>query len=230
MGEEWKARRAEMKDKLRFVIKSLTDQQAKYILMAYNGLQQRAAMLNGAGMSNTEMMKIQLIKRLTNQGYNLQVMGVNAIREWLASERNNDELVRLEAERQAKEKDRILRRIMNGNLRMLGTAFRQALQWTEAERAKEIALIAKQRGIMRRIVDSNVRLMSAGYNKLIEEWKARQANLKEKLRFVIAALTDKDKRFTLMAYNGMKERRNMLNGVGMSNTEQLKIQLIKRLT
>merc|ERR1719316_1533954 len=119
---------------------------------------------------------------------------------------------------------------MNGNLRMLGTAFRQALQWTIADREAEIARVNKQRGIMRRIVDSNVRLMSAGYNKLIEEWKARQAALKEKLRFVIATLTDNEKRFTLMAYNAMKERRNMLNGVGMTNTEQLKIQLIKRLT
>merc|ERR1711981_836309 len=128
--EEWKARMAEIRDKLKFVIRSLTDQQAKHILMAYNGLQQRAAMLNGAGMSNTEMLKIQLIKRLTNKGYNLQVMAVNALREYLTSERNAEELARLEAERQAKEKDRILRRIMNGNLRMLGTAFRQALQWT----------------------------------------------------------------------------------------------------
>merc|ERR1712151_954043 len=90
--EEWKARRAEMREKLKFVIKSLTDQQAKYILMAYNGLQQRAAMLNGAGMSNTEMLKIQLIKRLTNKGYNMQVMGVNAIREFLTDARNLDEL------------------------------------------------------------------------------------------------------------------------------------------
>merc|ERR1711976_646007 len=125
------------------------------ILMAYNGIKQRALMLQGVGMSNTEMLKIQLIKRLTNKGYNLQVMGVNAIREYLASERNADELARLEAERQAKEKDRILRRIMNGNLRMLGTAFRQALQWTEAEREREIALARRQRGILNRIVDSN---------------------------------------------------------------------------
>merc|ERR1712146_830961 len=125
-----------------------------------------------------------------NKGYNLQVMAVNALREYLESERNADELARLEAERQAKEKDRILRRIMNGNLRMLGTAFRQALQWTVHDREAEIALMAKQRGIMRRIVDSNVRLMSAGWNKLIEEWKARMAEIKEKLRFVIATLTD----------------------------------------
>merc|ERR1712084_182811 len=100
-----KARMAEIRDKLKFVIRSLTDQQAKYILMAYNGLQQRAAMLNGAGMSNTGMLKLQLIKRLTNKGYNLQVMAVNALREYLTSERVRDELARLEAERQAKEKD-----------------------------------------------------------------------------------------------------------------------------
>merc|ERR1711990_486336 len=228
--EEWRARMAEIRDKLKFVIRSLTDQQARYILMAYNSLQQRAAMLNGAGMSNTEMLKIQLIKRLTNKGYNLQVMGVNAIREFLTDARYQEEMARLEFERQAKEKDRILRRIMNGNLRMLGTAFRQALQWTIADREAEIARVNKQRGICNRIVDSNVRLMSAGYNKLIEEWKARQAALREKLRFVIAALTDKDKQFTLMAYNGIRQRCLMLNGVGMGDAEMKKVQLIKRLT
>merc|ERR1711920_720845 len=188
----------------RFVIAALTDQEKKFTLMAYNQMKQRAAMLNGVGMSNTEMLKIQLIKRLTNRGYNLQVMGVNAIREFLTDARYQEEMDRLEAERQAKEKDRILRRIMNGNLRMLGTAFRQALQWTVFARDAERALIAKQRGIMRRIVDSNVRLMSAGWNKLLEEWKARNNNLKDKLKFVIKTLTDKDAAFTLMAYNQLK--------------------------
>merc|ERR1711970_830146 len=104
-------------------------------------------------MNNTEMLKIQLIKRLTNKGYNMQVMGVNAIREFLTDARYQDEMARLEAERQAKEKDRILRRIMNGNLRMLGTAFRQALQWTVADREAEIKRAMKMRGIMNRIVD-----------------------------------------------------------------------------
>merc|ERR1711957_408549 len=228
--EEWKARQAEMKEKLRFVIAALTDKNKMFTLMAYNGLQQRAAMLNGVGMNNTEQLKIQLIKRLTNSGYNMQVMGVNCIREFLKDARVEEENARLEAERQMKEKSRILKRIMNSNVRFMGIGFRQALQFTIAEREKEIALMAKQRGIMRRIVDSNTRLMSAGYNKLIEEWKARNANLKEKLRFVIAALTDQDKMFTLMAYNGMKQRCLMLSGVGMNNTEMLKIQLLKRLT
>merc|ERR1712138_71830 len=101
---------------------------------------------------------------------------------------------------------------------------------TVAAREAEIALIAKQRGIMRSMVDSNARLMRAGYNKLIEEWKAKQGALKEKLRFVIAALTDKDKQFCLMAYNGMKQRALMLSGVGMGDAEIKKCQLIKRLT
>merc|ERR1712084_15090 len=172
----------------------------------------------------------QLIKRLTNQGYNLQVMAINAVKEWLKSERDREEREREEYERQQKEKDRILRRIMNGNLRMLGTGFRQALQWTVHAREAEIALIAKQRGIMRRIVDSNVRLMSAGWNKLLEEWKARNGMLRDKLKFVIKALTDKDANYMLMAYNAMKQRCLMLNGVGMGDAGMKKVQLIKRLT
>merc|ERR1712170_257396 len=187
-------------------------------------------MLNGVGMGDAGMKKVQLIKRLTNQGHNLQVMGVNAIREYLASERDREEREREEYERQQKEKDRILRRIMNGNLRVMGTGFRQAFQWMEFDRAAEIALMARQRGIMRRIVDGNVRLMSAGWNKLLESWKARNGMLREKLKFVIKALTDKDANYILMAYNQMKQRMLMLNGVGLGDAEMKKVQLIKRLT
>merc|ERR1712230_93622 len=190
--EEWKNRNGMLKDKLKFVIKALTDKDANYKLMAYNAMKQRMLMLNGVGMGDAGMKKVQLIKRLTNQGYNMQVMAVNAVREYLTSERDREEREREEYERQQREKDRILRRIMNGNLRMMGTGFRQALQWTVHDREAEIALMARQRGIMRRIVDGNVRLMSAGWNKLLEEWKARNNNLKEKLRFVIKTLTDKD--------------------------------------
>merc|ERR1712232_1283934 len=206
------------------------DKDAQYKLMAYNAMKQRMLMLNGVGMGDAGMKKVQLIKRLTNQGYNLQVMAVNAVREYLTSERDREEREREEYERQQREKDRILRRIMNGNLRMMGTAFRQAFQWMEADRAAEIALMARQRGIMRRIVDGNVRLMSAGWNKLLEEWKARNNNLKEKLRFVIKTLTDKDAAFTLMAYNQLKQRKLMLEGVGLGDAEMKKVQLIKRLT
>merc|ERR1712093_195156 len=228
--EEWKARNGMLKDKLKFVIKALTDKDAQFTLMAYNAMKQRMLMLNGVGMGDAGMKKVQLIKRLTNQGHNLQVMGVNSIREYLTSERDREEREREEFERQQKEKDRILRRIMNGNLRMMGTGFRQAWQWMEFDRAAEIALMARQRGIMRRIVDGNVRLMSAGWNKLLESWKARNGMLKDKLKFVIKALTDKDANYKLMAYNQMKQRMLMLNGVGLGDAEMKKCQLIKRLT
>merc|ERR1712146_691264 len=94
--EEWKARNNNLKDKLRFVIKSLTDKDAAYTLAAYNGLKQRALMLNGVGLGDAEMKKIQLIKRLTNQGCNLQVMAANALKEFLESERDREERERLE--------------------------------------------------------------------------------------------------------------------------------------
>merc|ERR1712139_65914 len=158
------------------------------------------------------------------------VMAVNALREFLKDARIQDENDRLEFERQQKEKDRILKRIMDQNARFMGMGFRQALQWTVAAREAEIRLMQRQRGIMNRMVDSNTRLMSAGYNKLIEEWKSKQGALKEKLKFVIAALTDKDKQFTMMAYNALKQRMLMLSGVGMGDAEMKKAQLIKRLT
>merc|ERR1712072_1506593 len=228
--EEWKVKQNTLKDKLRFVIKALTDKDAAYILAGYNGLKQRALMLNGVGMGDAAMKKIQLIKRLTNQGYNLQVMAANGLKEFLASERAREEAERLEYERQQKEKDRILRRIMDSNVRMMGVGFRQAYQWMEHDREKERVLMLKQRGIMRRIVDKNARMVSAGYNKLIEEWKVRQNSLRDKLKFVIKALTDKDASYKLMAYNGLKQRALMLSGVGMGDAEMKKIQLIKRLT
>merc|ERR1711937_1126730 len=104
-------------------------------------------------------------------------MAVNSIREFLKDARIREDEAAAEYERQQKEKDRILRRIMDVNARFMGMGFRQAWQWTLAEREREIALANKQRGIMRRIVDSNARLMSAGYNKLIEEWKSKQGAL-----------------------------------------------------
>merc|ERR1711982_280373 len=79
--------------------------------------------------------------------------------------------------------------------------------WALAEAERERALMQKQRGIMRRMIDSNVRLMGAGYNKLIESWKARTAYLKDKLKFVIKTLTDADAQMTMMAYNGLKQRK-----------------------
>merc|ERR1711957_49741 len=218
--EAHKARNGMLKDKLRFVIKTLTDKDAMFTLMAYNALKQRKLALEGVGFGDdvATKLKIRLLRKLTDTGYNLQVMGLNCIKDYLESERIREENERAEFERQQKEKDRILRRIMNTSVRFMGMGFRQALQWTVAAREAEIALMVQKRGICKRIVDSNVGLMSAGWNKLLEAHKARSGMLKEKLRFVIKTLTDKDAAFTLMAYNQMKQRMLMLNGVGLGDS------------
>merc|ERR1712141_856827 len=147
-------------------------------------------------------------------------MALNAYRDFLAHEREKQRLAEEEAERQRKEKDRILRRVMDVNVRLQGQAYRQIKVNCDEEAEKERVLMAKQRGIMRRIIDSNTRLMGMGYNKLLEEHKARMNEIKNQLRFVIKALTDKDANFVLMAYNGLKERCNMLNGIGLGDSQQ----------
>merc|ERR1711904_505757 len=133
---------------------SLTDKDASFTMMAYNGMKTRALMLNGVGLGDAGMKKVQLIKRLTNQGHNMQCMAVNSLLAFLKSEREREERERLEYERQQKEKDRILRRIMDQNLRFAGMAFRQAYQHMQDEAEKERQLMFKQRGIMRRMIDS----------------------------------------------------------------------------
>jgi len=150
-------------------------------------------------------------------------MAINCLTQFLKSERDLDREYQAEYERQQKEKDRILRRIMNTNLRFAGMAFRQALEHTVAERERQIALAKKQRGVMMRMLDSNTRLMGMGFNKLIEESKARKESLRNKLKYVIKTLTDKDAASLLMAYNEMKQRYQMLQGVGMGDAVMKKI-------
>merc|ERR1711992_95158 len=160
----------------------------------------------------------------------MQVQAINAYQDFLKWGREEDRLAAEEAERQQKEKDRILRRVMDVNLRMQGQAYRQIRVNREEEAEKERVLMAKQRGIMRRIVDSNTRLMGMGYNKLLEEHKMRMNEVRDKMKFIIRALSEKDLMHLVQAYNGLKERMLMLNGVGLSDALNKKTQLVRRLT
>lgn len=133
-------------------------------------------------------------------------MAVNTLQQFLTHERATSlQLAELKL-RQQSEKSRILKRIMDSNLRMAGIAYRQAHQHTLQARDKERVLVNRQQGIMRRILDSNVRLMAQGYNKLVEEAKSRKGHLQNKMRNLIKALTDKDTMFVVQAYNGLKQR------------------------
>jgi hypothetical protein len=158
-------------------------------------------MLNGKGMGTAGMKKVGLVKRLMNKGHNMQIMAVNGIKEFLRVERLLDEaeVERMLATR--KEKEKILRRIMDSNIRMCGIGFRQAHQYTVDAREKEILLMQRQRGIMRRILDSNTRILAQGYNKLLEASKANKAHLQHRMRTLIKSLKDKDLGFVITAYN-----------------------------
>merc|ERR1711957_792521 len=139
-------------------------------------------------------------------GHLLQKMAIFAIKQFLVQSRIRDEELRHEVERENKEKDRCLRRIMNVNLRYLGMAFRQAYLHMNNERDSEVMNTFKMRGIIRKMVDSTTRLLGMGFNKLIQEWRLDQQNLKDKMRFVIASLRDRNSMLLLMAYNGFKQR------------------------
>lgn len=94
---------------------------------------------------------------------------------------------------------------------------------------KENQLAMKQRGVCKSMLDQNFRLLRMAWNKLLEETKAREAMLRDKLKFVLKTLTDKDSAMALMAYNAMKRRKLMMDGVGQTNAELNKKKLIKRL-
>jgi len=226
--EDSKSRKSQARSKVKFIIKTLRDKDSAQKLTAYNHMKTRYLMDMGVGMANQRQLKIQLLKRLTNKSHNLQVMAVNGIREFLNYERDLDEQNRLEFERQQKEKDRYCKRLMNTGLRFCGMAFRQAHEFMENDREREILLAKRQRGVIMGMLDKNARLMRAGYNKLIEEAKARKAHLKDRLKFVLKSLVDKDARLVLSGYNQMKQRWLMLNGIGMGDAQMKKISFVKR--
>jgi hypothetical protein len=66
------------------------------------------------------------------------------------------------AEQANRDKDRLLRRIMDGSARSVGQALRMFRVHAKMEWEKEKVLVKKKRRIVGRLADVNVRLMSAG--------------------------------------------------------------------
>merc|ERR1712024_94842 len=144
MGEEYKMRMNEVKDKMKFILRALTDKDLMNTLQGYNAVKERCNMLNGIGMGDAQQKKANLIKRLTNKGYNMQTMAINAYQDFLKWAREEERLAAEEAERQRKEKDRILRRVMDVNARLQGQAYRQIRVNCEEEAEKERVLMANK--------------------------------------------------------------------------------------
>ena len=90
--------------------------------------------MNGVGMGNAQWKKVQLAKRLGNLGYNQQVIAVNSLRGFLVLEREREDGDRKEFMRDMRERDKVLKRIMDSNLRRMALGFRGARVWTATQR------------------------------------------------------------------------------------------------
>lgn len=85
------------------------------------------------------------------------------------------------------------------------------------------------RGVCRRILEKDVRMVGMGYRRLEENWRVGKGRVRGKVEFLVKSVRDEKIRKLLMAYNGMKERRNLLQGIGVGQDRSKKTQLIKRL-
>jgi hypothetical protein len=163
------ARKEAMEAKLRFIIKSLRDQDSRDMGVAYNAMKRQCNLLLGVGLDDAEKLKKRILRRLMDKGY-----------DWLFT--SFDTLQRVV-------------KFMNSALREIGCALRMLRANKDEEEKLERERAFKHRGICNRILDVNTRLMSAGYNKLVEEHKAKMTMLREKLKFVLQTLGDKDLKF-----------------------------------
>lgn len=226
---QYKNRIAQQKEKLKFVIASLTDMDKKFILCAYNGLRERVSMLNGVKMGNAHMKRVNLIKMLTNKAFNFQVMAINSQKEYLDYDRIVEERQRLEQEELLKIKQKTCKKIIDVNFRFLDQAFVQLKRFIEYTINKERQATLKKRNICKRQVDSDIRLILAGFNTLKQQWRKQQALLKEKCKFVISTLLNQDHSDIFKGYNSFKQRALAIEGIKIGKARNNKQQLIKRL-
>jgi len=174
-------------------------------------------------------LKIRLIRKLTDKSYNLQNLAINALKQYLKSERikeagNNEYRERIEY-----IKKKIILQIKDKSLRLQAMAFRQAKAHTLSDLEKERNIANKKRGIMRRIMDSSVRLMSMGLNQLVKAAGVNKNTLKNKLKVIIQSLTDKDISYKIHAYNGLKQNWNEIVAKKRGKSRQMQENMIRSL-
>jgi hypothetical protein len=147
------ARQAKIREKVKIIIKMLSDQQALYVMMAYNGLKLVRDKSICIGYSRSELLREQLIRRLCDRGYNLGLQAVTSLRTFLRTEREADV-------RNQTTKDRILRRLMDENLRSSAQAIRMLQYWARQQAESETVKALKLRGMCNKFYSKNARLMS----------------------------------------------------------------------
>lgn len=203
--DDARSRKAQLNNRLRFIIKALRDKDAKYIVQGYNGLKQRRNMMRGVGHGKKDMLRVNFLKKLTDKGYAIMGLALNKFKDFYRYEKFQDKITNDLGQDMRAKKIRILKRIFNGNLKITAISLRQMRQYNNSAKRQEELLYGKKKGIIRRIVDTNSRLLSMSYNKLFAGYKVRKAALKQRLSYIIKSLKDKDARYRLLGYNSMKQ-------------------------
>merc|ERR1711957_528181 len=181
-----------VRNKMKFILSTLNNRDMSSVMMAYNGMKQQFYKMQGVGMGNAETKKMNFIKMIMNSGYNLQTMAINSMKEFLKSEKELEEENHRNYENEMKEKGRIIKLIMDSNLRFLAAGFRKSLLFTRDETAKENNKIKKQRGMINRMMSSKSRLLSMAFNKLVSDYKYHQSIVRNKMKFILSTLNNRD--------------------------------------
>lgn len=110
--------------------------------------------------------------------------------------------------------DEIMKRLMDRLMKSL-TSSNVDLKKQGYDRLRKNFLFEnRKKSVCKRILDSNFRLLAAGFNKLVQDSRAKAEAMQNKLKFIIAALRDSDLNLIGMAYFGLKRNKDMINGVG----------------
>lgn len=167
---------------------------------------------------------------MADASYKLLIAGFRTLRVHKEQQDLDKASKRADYDRRQKARRNAVNRMMNQGYGEMASGLRGLKLYVQWSIQKEASLISKQRGIIKRLMDSGINLMGMGLRKLVKENEIRKSAFKAKMNFLIGSLKDKEKMFVLQAYNGLKSRSLMLDGVGASNGQAKKIQLIKRLT
>jgi hypothetical protein len=125
-----------------------------------------------------QLKKCQFVKRLMNKGFDLTCQSFYCMRRY------NKVMVKMD-KRVDKVRVRSLKRILDGWVKGMGKALRVLRKWCQREGEREGEREERQRGVLRRILDRYGRVIGLGFEKLVEEGRARESYIRKQLRFVI---------------------------------------------
>jgi hypothetical protein len=126
-------------------------------------------------------------------------------------------------------KTKICRRFLDKMLREAGQALRVLRQNCMAGRAAAEKRNNRTRGVVNRLTDGNFRLMDQGLGKLRENRKVRDRALRARVRFLVKTLRDKDSLYVLRAYNSLKEKSEVFQGVLLGAEVRSKENFLKSI-